>query len=121
MAQTDSRRGVVLIVEDEPIVRLHASLIFESFGFDYVECSRASTALSILERRPDITHLFTDVVMPDEIDGLDLAREVHSRRPDIHVVLTSALQSCASSVFPFVRKPWRERDIEAALSRTGAD
>jgi two-component system, response regulator PdtaR len=62
-----ARRPVVLIVEDELLIRLHAAQIIEEAGFDVVEASNADEAIAILEERPDISVLFTDIQMPGSI------------------------------------------------------
>jgi CheY-like chemotaxis protein len=65
-----ARRPVVLIVEDEVLIRLHAVQIIEEAGFDVTEASNADEAIAILEATPDITVLFTDIQMPGSMDGL---------------------------------------------------
>ena len=66
-----ARRPVVLIVEDEFLIRLHAAQIIEEAEFDVIEASNADEAISILEVRSDITVLFTDIQMPGSMDGLN--------------------------------------------------
>jgi two-component system, response regulator PdtaR len=61
---------VVMIVEDEVLIRLHAAQIIEEAGFDVTEASNADEAIAILEATPDITVLFTDIQMPGSMDGL---------------------------------------------------
>ena len=85
------RRPVVLIVEDEFLIRLHAAQIIEEAGFDVIEASNADEAISILEVRSDITVLFTDIQMPGSMDGLKLAAAVKGRWPPIKIVATSGV------------------------------
>lgn len=86
-----ARRPVVLIVEDEFLIRLHAAQIIEDAGFDVIEASNADEAIPILEARSDITVLFTDIQMPGSMDGLRLAAAVKGRWPPIKIVATSGI------------------------------
>ncbi|MDP3078238.1 HWE histidine kinase domain-containing protein [Bradyrhizobium sp.] len=79
----------VLIVEDEMMLRMRAVDIVEDAGFHSVEAVNADEAMSILESRSDISLLFTDIQMPGTMDGLKLAHTVHSRWPDIKIILVS--------------------------------
>ena len=71
MGLSASKRPVVLIVEDE--LRMDAAEMIEAAGFEVVEAGNADQAVEILESRPDITVVFTDVQMPGSMDGLKLA------------------------------------------------
>jgi two-component sensor histidine kinase/ActR/RegA family two-component response regulator len=79
----------VLIVEDEMMLRMRAVDIVEDAGFTPIEAVNADDALAILESRPDIEMLFTDIQMPGSIDGLKLAYAVHERWPLIKIILVS--------------------------------
>src|SRR6187397_2823464 len=79
----------VLVVEDEMVLRMRAVDIVEDAGFNSLEAVNADEALSILETRPDISLLFTDIQMPGSMDGLKLAHAVHARWPHIKIVLVS--------------------------------
>lgn len=79
----------VLVVEDEMVLRLRATNIVEDAGFIPVEAVNADEAIAILESRSDIAVLFTDIQMPGSMDGLKLAHAVHTRWPDIKIVLVS--------------------------------
>jgi DNA-binding NtrC family response regulator len=86
---TASKHMLVLLVDDEPSVRMIACDGLEDAGFDVVEASNAQEAMTILMCRSDVGVLFTDVDMPGEFDGLDLADLVHDRWPAIKLVVTS--------------------------------
>jgi two-component system, response regulator PdtaR len=73
----------VLIVEDEPLVRLGAVQTIEDAGFEVIEAANADEAIEILEKRSDIRVVFTDVHMPGSMDGLKLAHAVRNRWPPI--------------------------------------
>jgi|SRR5665213_489106 len=92
MGLVDSRRPVVLIVEDEFLLRMDAVGIIAAAGFETVEAANADEAIDILETRGDITVVFTDIQMPGSMDGLKLARAVRGRWPPIKIIATSGLQ-----------------------------
>jgi two-component system, response regulator PdtaR len=70
------QRPVVLIVEDEFLVRMDAIEVIEGGGFEVVEAKNADDAIAILEQRNDIDLIFTDIDMPGSMDGLKLAHFV---------------------------------------------
>ncbi|MEO7410779.1 MAG: HWE histidine kinase domain-containing protein [Sphingomicrobium sp.] len=80
---------IVLVVEDEMVLRMRAVDIVEDAGFVPIEAVSADEALKILESRDDISLLFTDIQMPGSMDGLQLAHATHSRWPHIKIVLVS--------------------------------
>ncbi len=80
---------VVLVVEDEMVLRMRAVDIVEDAGFEAVEAVSADEAIQILETRDDIAMLFTDIQMPGSMDGLRLAHAAHKRWPQIKIVLVS--------------------------------
>ena len=82
-------RCVVLIVEDEPFVRLTGADLLAEAGFEVLEAGNADEALRILEATPEVRVVFSDVDMPGSLDGLDLARNICRRWPSIGIVLTS--------------------------------
>jgi CheY-like chemotaxis protein len=65
---------VVLVVEDEAILRFVATDMLEGEGYTVVEATTAVEALKVLETRPEVRALFTDIEMPGRLDGMDLAR-----------------------------------------------
>src|SRR5215203_5144832 len=84
--------AVILVAEDEPLIRLNAALLFEDAGFEVVEASTASAALAMLEKRDGrVAALFTDVDMPGDMNGLELAGIVHSRWLYIALLVTSGV------------------------------
>src|SRR6202034_389743 len=89
MGLAESKRPVVLIVEDEFLLRIDAADIIAAAGFEVVEAENADQAIEILEARRDIAEVFTDIQMPGSMDGLKLARAVRVRLPPIKLVATS--------------------------------
>lgn len=88
MPNPDSK-PVVLVVEDEMVLRMRAVDIVEDAGFVPVEAVSADDAMRVLESRDDISLLFTDIQMPGSMDGLKLAHTAHSRWPHIKIILVS--------------------------------
>ena len=119
-----ARRPVVLIVEDEFLIRLHAAQIVEEAEFDVVEASNADEAIAILEARSDITVLFTDIQMPGSMDGLKLAAAVKGRWPPIKIVATSGLVNVRPDDLPeggrFIPKPYNPTQLTATLQELTA-
>ena len=82
----------VLVVEDEPVVRMDAAITLEDEGFEVIEAATARAALAMLEKRNgDVAALFTDVDMPGDMNGLELAGIVHHRWAHIALVVTSGV------------------------------
>jgi CheY-like chemotaxis protein len=81
--------AVVLVVEDELLLRMRAVDMVEDAGFTSVEAVDADQAIAILESRSDIALLFTDIQMPGSMDGLRLAHAVRKRWPPIKIILVS--------------------------------
>jgi two-component system, response regulator PdtaR len=86
-----AKRALVLIVEDELLIRLDAVDMIEAAGFDVIQAANADEAITILEARSDIQLVFTDVQMPGSMDGLKLAAAVRGRWPPIKIVATSGV------------------------------
>src|ERR1700685_1747485 len=83
---------VILIVEDEALVRLSAVGMLEDAGFRMIEAVNSDEALEFLAADSDVQLIFTDVNMPGAIDGLALARKVRDRWPHIGIMIASAKQ-----------------------------
>jgi CheY-like chemotaxis protein len=119
VANSGTKRRVGLIVEDEFLLRMNAAEMIGEAGFDVVEASNADEAIAILEARPDIHVVFTDIQMPGSMDGLKLARFVRGRWPPIKIVATSGFVNVAKDDLPegsrFLTKPYRPAQIIATL------
>ena len=124
---TTHTRNVVLIVEDEPLVRMSISDALLQAGFEVLASSNGAEALEVLAVRSAILAVVTDIVMPGAVDGYELAREVQLRWPDIGIIVVSGQMEppkthCPKGVL-FLSKPFKAstllrllRDITA---RTG--
>ena len=113
--QRTNPKPVVLVAEDEELLRLNATELLEDHGFEVVEAADAASALEILNRRQDVRLLFTDIQMPGQFDGMDLARQVHDRWPNVLLVITSGQKRLEAAEIPddgrFVAKPYRFADV----------
>ena len=104
-------RPVVLVVEDEPLLRMLAVEVVEEAGFPAIEACDADEAVKLLESRGDITLLFTDINMPGSMDGIKLAHAVRDRWPPIKILVVSGQQRLQFSDLPsnscFHGKPYQ--------------
>jgi CheY-like chemotaxis protein len=92
--------AVVLVVEDEMLLRMRAVDMVEDAGYTSVQAVDADEAVTILESRSDIALLFTDIQMPGSMDGLRLAHAVHERWPPIKIILVSGQLKLADIEIP---------------------
>lgn len=114
---------LVLIVEDELLVRELAVAAIADAGFDVVEAANAQEALDILNSRADVGVLFTDVNMPGALDGLALAELVHQHWPAIKLVVTSGrgLEAPVPDDGRFLAKPYRLAELADTMAEVAAD
>src|SRR3984885_9418675 len=119
MGLSQSKGPVVLIVEDELLLRMNAVEMIEAAGFEAVEAASADQAIDILESRRDITVVFTDIQMPGSMDGLKLARAVRGRWPPIKIVATSGHVDVRETDLPeggrFLPKPYSLVQVTGVL------
>jgi CheY-like chemotaxis protein len=110
--------AVVLVVDDEPMVRMLGADILEGAGYRVIEAADAAEALRVLEGAGGVSLLFTDVNMPGDLDGLDLARTVRKRWPDIRLLIVSGKEHPTGKELPiagrFMLKPY---DVENLLTQ----
>jgi CheY-like chemotaxis protein len=112
-------RPVILVVDDEALLRLSAADVLQEGGYEVVEAADAEEALAILASRGDVRMLFTDVQLPGSTDGMRLARQVHQRWPDIVLLITSGRLRPREEEIPddgeFVPKPYEPRRLLARV------
>jgi len=116
------KRPVVLVVEDESLLRASAMDMVKEAGFDVIEASDADEAIRILESRNDIRAVFTDVQMPGSMDGLRLARVIRSRWPPVALIVTSGKTNVMEDDdLPtggrFLPKPYHQAQIGSVLKQ----
>jgi CheY-like chemotaxis protein len=108
-------RPVILIAEDEVLVRMMIADVVQDAGFKVIEAADALEALRVLEARADVSVLITDIEMPPGPSGLDLAAEVRQRWPFVQVIVTSGRVRPSNDEVPqgvvFIPKPWRAESM----------
>src|SRR3984893_3592683 len=116
---TRAKAPAVLIVEDEPLVRLYAVETIEDAGFEVIEAANADDAIRILESRSDIQVVFTDLHMRGAMERLEGAHAVRNRWPPIKITVSSGRTVLTQSDLPeggrFVSNPHDSFQIKDAL------
>ena len=108
----------VLLVEDNPEVQEVVGLLLEQLGYRVFYKESPTAALDLLASGEPIDLVFTDVVIPGDLDGLALAHRVKQKYPDIAVLLTSGYARAANTLetgFPIVRKPYQLSTLACAI------
>ncbi len=112
---TSHETPVVLVVEDDPLLRMNAVDMIEEAGFRAIEAPNADDAIRILEEHSEIRLIFTDIDMPGSMDGLALAHAVANRWPPVRIVATSGHFKVSESDLPnggqFIPKPYRQHQL----------
>tara|TARA_R110002020_G_scaffold14062_4_gene49953 strand:+ start:3330 stop:3716 length:387 start_codon:yes stop_codon:yes gene_type:complete len=112
-------KTVVLVVEDEALVRMDIVSQLEDEGFIVREANNADAAIVILETDPSVSILFTDIDMPGSMDGLKLSAAVRDRWPPVKIVVTSGHRLVQITDMPdgsvFHAKPYRHADVIASF------
>jgi CheY-like chemotaxis protein len=124
MTQASTSNSIILIVEDEYLVRMSAAAMMEDAGFNVLEAGNADEAIRLLESHSDISIVFTDIEMPGSMNGLKLAHAVIGRWPPIRVIATSGRFRLREGDLPtggrFLAKPYSAGQILGALRDMGA-
>ena len=112
-------KTVILVVEDSALIRMSAVDLVQAAGFEALEAGTAEEAIEILESRPDIRLVFTDVNMPGSMDGLKLSHFIRDRWPPIKLMVASGKTIIAESQLPvgarFFHKPYDQNSIITAM------
>jgi two-component system cell cycle sensor histidine kinase/response regulator CckA len=122
------RKRSVLLVEDEPLVRMSAARDLEDAGFAVVEAGDAEAALAALAAADGrIAAMVSDVSVPGRMNGIELARRVRAAHPSVGVLLTSGYAPDARALdgsleeFPFLPKPYRPEDLADRVRALAGD
>jgi CheY-like chemotaxis protein len=117
-------RNAVLVIEDQPVMRMAAVDLVEDAGFEALEASGATEAVRLLERRPDIFLVFSDIDLGTGMDGLTLARAIRDRWPPVEIIMTSGKVRPRPDQMPargrFFEKPYRREEVASALLEMAA-
>ena len=121
-AARQSSGEIVLVVEDDPRVRRISVRRLKELGYAVVEVDSGPAALAVIDRGQPIDLLFTDIVMPGGMTGVDLARTARTRRPDLKILFTSGYVEPAIFVgglstenAGWLGKPFSTADLAAKL------
>lgn len=114
--------GSVLLVEDDSEVAQLVTEMLHDLGYDVLHAGTAEAALGGLANGRRLDLMFSDIMMPGDMNGLDLAREVRRRRPDLPVLLTSGyaesvLSEAANERIPVLAKPYDINALAVAVSK----
>jgi two-component system, response regulator PdtaR len=115
--EQSSAAPVVLIVENDVLLRLVTASNLRDAGFEVIEAANPAEALRILDRIP-VDVLFSDIDMPGNMDGLALAQWVRQGQADTRIILTSGAAKAPGDVeeyASFLPKPYAEKDVERLL------
>lgn len=125
MAQAAPPSPTVLVVEDEPLIRMFASDIATEAGYGVVEVSSAREALAAIESDSSIGIVFTDIHMPGAMDGLEMSHVARKRWPPIRFLIVSGHRKLEPNQLPsgskFFAKPYDMSEITEALGRLTDD
>ncbi|WP_258589656.1 response regulator [Mesorhizobium sp. AR02] len=109
----------VLVVEDEPLIRMDIVDFLIGEGFEVLEAANADEAIDLLEANAQIQIMFTDIDMPGSMDGIKLSAAVRDRWPPIRIVATSGHRAVSVTDLPkgslFYAKPYDNAAIATSL------
>lgn len=116
---TANNEIIVLVVDDEALLRLATKSVLEDAGMTVVEASSSADAIAILDELSNIDVLVTNIRMPGEMDGLTLAKIAKDRWPSVKVMVTSGDRANSQSDLPagvrFFAKPYESRQLMATI------
>ena len=114
-----TKKCTVLVVEDEPLIRMDLVDRLQGNGCQTLEAGSALEAITILHQRTDVTVVFTDVQLPGTMDGIQLAKYVRERWPPTMIVVSSgkvvpAPDALAEGI-PFLTKPYDDATLLSVM------
>ena len=111
----------VLIVEDEPFVRMVAADELADAGYEVLEAENADEAIAILSAHPVIELILTDVRMPGAMDGIDLARWAYTNLSGVSIIVSSGHRLPSDDELPsgirFLNKPYMPHALRTIVSQ----
>jgi CheY-like chemotaxis protein len=119
MSRLIENTRLILVVEDEALVRVCTAALLEDAGCQVIEAGDAEEALRAFEANDQVTTLFTDINMPGPINGLSLAHRIFRMRPRVQLILTSGRGSPSDDEMPagghFLPKPYDCHQLTALI------
>jgi DNA-binding NtrC family response regulator len=99
---------LILVVDDDLLIRIHIAETLEEAGFDVIEACDAATALAMLQEYPGVQLVCTDVDMPGDLDGIALATHLREHHPHMKVIVISGFSKGRGlpQSIPFLAKPF---------------
>jgi PAS domain S-box-containing protein len=118
--------GQVLVVEDDDEVAALTVEMINQLGYDTTRVASAEAALGALADRRAVDIVFSDIMMPGRMDGVELAQEIRRRRPNLPVLLTSgyaegARRNAGAQEIKIIPKPYRIDELRDALAAVRQD
>jgi signal transduction histidine kinase/CheY-like chemotaxis protein len=117
--------GQVLVVEDDDEVAALTVEMIHQLGYDTTRVASAEAALGALANRRSVDIVFSDIMMPGRMDGVELAQEIRRRRPDLPVLLTSGYaegaRNAGAQEIKVIPKPYRIDELRDALAAVRQD
>lgn len=116
-----SRVTVVLVVEDEPLIRMSAMMLFQGLGYRTFEAANADEAIALLETHAEITIVFTDVQMEGSMDGIALTHYAAGRWPPLRFIIVSGGVTPRLDELPvgavFLAKPYADAAVGRCIAQ----
>jgi CheY-like chemotaxis protein len=113
----NSRVSTILVAEDEVLIRMAASDFLRYCGYRVLEAANAAEALALFRAGEPIEIVFSDVNMPGDMNGFELAEWVHRQYPDVKVILTSGIAQAVDTDTPLLQKPYDHDDLLARIKK----
>jgi CheY-like chemotaxis protein len=107
---------VVLVVEDEVLLRASAANHLRQAGYEVLEAIDADEALRVLQK-VKVDLVFADIAMPGSMDGLGLTQWLRDHKPHIKTIVTSGLQQPSAGFGIFLSKPYRLVDLDFCIAK----
>lgn len=108
-----------LVVEDEPLILMNTADELTELGYLVLEAPNAAAAIATMTTHPEVSILFTDIDMPGNMDGLQLAEAVRDGWPPVRIIVTSGHRRVVASDMPadcrFFSKPYQTFEVRAAI------
>lgn len=111
----EAAQRVVLVVEDEVVLRMAVSAHLRDAGFVVIEAVDAEEAVELLRANHKIQLVFSDITMPGAMDGDLLAEWISERYPEIRILLTSGITQRGQQ--PFIAKPYSFIELERRIEK----
>ena len=110
-------KPVVLVVEDEPIIRIETVQMVRDAGYAVLDAPNTNDAITILEGRQDIHAVFTEIRTPGHLNGMGMARAIAKRWPLVRLIVTSGVPTIDNfpSDWRYIPKPYDGAQLATAL------